>query len=157
MLVNLYLFINCKCLFSLLNVRDQLKVWLCLCWESLVSEKPHFHLYTMTAKFHLHMLTCAFLSLFSGPALHHFNGTTPTERRWQRAKCRPSTAVAQRATSGSILWHPLWCRACICWLVRQRTCVFKVSQTNCSWATAISRAFWQSTSFFYAISHCKLF
>lgn len=104
--------------------------------ENLYSEK---HIFTP-----LWQLTCAFLSLFSDPALHHFNRATPTERRWQRAKCSPNTAVAQRASAGSILRYPLWCRACICWLVKQRASIFKDSQTNRCWATA----FWQSTSFF---------
>lgn len=60
-----------------------------------------------------------FLSPVSGPSLHHFNGTTSTERHWWRTGCHPSSIITQRTTSGSILWDPMWCRTCICWLVNQ--------------------------------------
>lgn len=62
-----------------------------------------------------------FLSIFSGPAVHHFNSSTSTKRHWWRVECSPSTVITQRASSRSILWDPLWCRAGICRLVNQWT------------------------------------
>lgn len=62
-----------------------------------------------------------FLSIFSGPAVHHLNSSTSTKRHWWRVECGPSTVITQRASSRSILWDPLWCRAGICRLVNQRT------------------------------------
>lgn len=112
----------CKSIFFLLHAKAQLKVWMCLL--RIFTLRSIFFTF-VTAKDRLHMLTCALLSLLSDPALRHFNRATPTERQWQRAKCSPSTPVTQRTSAGSILWHPLWCRACICWLVKQRTYIFK--------------------------------
>lgn len=119
-----------------------------------------------------------FLSLFSGPTLHHFNSSTSTERHWRRAERSPSTIVTQRATSRSILWDPLWCRACICWLVNQRTSALlgRITPTVPIWAlskdkrtnrrrllvkswTGTLRVLWQSTSFFMqyiCIDYCEM-
>lgn len=62
-------------------------------------------------------------SFSSGLALHHFNDSASTERHWWRAGRSSSAIAMQRATSRSILWDPLWCWTCICWLVNQRTSV----------------------------------
>lgn len=108
---------------AIVSVKLNLLICYMLVVWSTESVNVFICLYTLnklyiTARVWLQMLTNAFSSLLSDPALHHFSGATSTERHRQRAECSPSATVTQRASSGSILWHPLWRRACICWLVK---------------------------------------
>lgn len=134
-----------SCLVFLLKERGFF--WLLLSKSCLTKWKINIFLHSTVDSNAWCVNVC--FSLLSGPALHHFDGTTATERHWQRAKHSPNTTATQRAASGSILRNPLWCRACICRLVKQRICVFKDSWSNRSRVMATPTMFWHSTSFFF--------
>lgn len=148
----LFLYKSSLTFFGHHNTFEFLKyIYIYIFFKSSVCTEPYciVRYCTWQQRFDCYAYMCFlfFLSLLSNSALHHFNCTTPTERGRQRAERGPSAAVTQRTTSGPVLRYPLWRRARVCWLVKQRTCPFKDSQTNHTRVTTISTVFLQSTSF----------